>query len=307
VDPGLDSRSPPFVVQVFIVQIIVLEVFVIQILVVQIIVLEVFVIQIPVVNVSIVEIFVFDIIVEKVAGVASRHCESPEWWGARQVNVQSALRTDDTSRAAREMWSVERPVLACASCAVACSQPAPGPVAPSRPFPWTFLDMTQDAASRMPHHHVEARRSRILAGLGRPAAPLVAAVSLPVERVQHLVREAEELYWNELAWEELTEEEKVSGGHLTELVFPGLLSFVDALLLDSYIGSQGSGPHPEVVEEILAFLAERYDRVTEDLGRGADSENLVWARALTAHVIDLILYRLYGVTHDEREELEARA
>ena len=170
--------------------------------------------------------------------------------------------------------------------------------------------MTQRTTPRTPDPQVEARRSRLLEALGRPARPVGAGgESLSRERVQYLVREAEELYWNELAWEELTDEERVSGGHLTELVFPGFLAFVDGLLLhpENALGPEGSGPHPEVVEEILLFLAERQARATEDLGRGADSENLVWARAMTAHLIDLVLYRLYGVTEEEREELEARA
>src|SRR5690606_27021205 len=92
--------------------------------------------------------------------------------------------------------------------------------------------MTQHAVDPgMPYAHVEARRARILGKLGRAIEPVGAGgVPLAPERVEYLVREAEELYWNELAWEELTDEERVAGGHLTELVFPGLLVFIDALL-----------------------------------------------------------------------------
>ncbi|MEX2582058.1 MAG: hypothetical protein WD766_02220 [Gemmatimonadota bacterium] len=161
----------------------------------------------------------------------------------------------------------------------------------------------------MPQAHIETRRSRILEGLERMAAPVVSAAEpLSREQVDHLVRDAEELYWNELAWEELTDEESVSGGHLTELVFPGFLAFIDGLLLESLPhGVAGyPKPRPEVVEEILVFLAERYTEVTSELERGADSENLVWARAMTTHLIDLVLYRLYRVTSAEREDLERR-
>jgi hypothetical protein len=170
--------------------------------------------------------------------------------------------------------------------------------------------MTQQTTPGVPHPQVESRRSRLLGVLGRPATPVRAGgTPLPRGRVQYLLREAEELYWNELAWEELTEEERISGGHLTELVFPGFLAFVDGLLLEpgEARSPEGSGPHPEVVEEVLLFLAERLSSATEELGRGADSENLVWARAMTAHLIDLVLYRLYDVSDEEREDLEARA
>jgi hypothetical protein len=161
----------------------------------------------------------------------------------------------------------------------------------------------------MPQALVESRRARLSAALDRPLEP-VGAGALPLERdrVEYLLKEAEELYWNELAWEELTDEERVSGGHLTELVFPGFLAFVGGLLLESsprgvYVAPR---PHPEVVEEILLFLAERYTEATASLEQGADSERLVWARAMTAHLLDLVLYRLYRVTDAEREALEER-
>ena len=165
------------------------------------------------------------------------------------------------------------------------------------------------APSGMPHPLVEARRARLLETLGKPASPVGSGTeSLAPESLEYLLKEAEELYWNELAWEELTDEERVSGGPLTELVFPGFLAFVDALALAPVEVFHTAGPtaRPEVIEEILRFLAERHVAATEELGRGADSENLVWARAMTGHLIDLVLYRLYGLSREEREVLEAR-
>jgi hypothetical protein len=170
--------------------------------------------------------------------------------------------------------------------------------------------MTQPAADPgMPYAHVEARRARILGVLGRAAEPVQGGGSpLSRDRVDFLVREAEELYWNELAWEELTDEERVAGGHLTELVFPGLLAFIDALLQQRPAEDRdvARSPHPEVVEEILVFLANRFAVATRELERGADSERLVWARVMTSHLIDLVLYRLYGLTSEERETLDER-
>ena len=151
--------------------------------------------------------------------------------------------------------------------------------------------------------HLESRRCRLR---GRVEHPLRAAGAsaepLPADRVYHLLREAEDLYWNELAWEQATDEEVVSGGRLTELAFPAFLAFVDGLLPNE--SRAGSRPHPDVVEEILIFLSEHFLRFTVDLESGADSQRLVWARAMTARLIDLVLYRLHQLTPEECEALD---
>jgi hypothetical protein len=161
----------------------------------------------------------------------------------------------------------------------------------------------------LPLAHLNTRKLRIARALDRSMeAAMPSGVALSGDQIGFLVREAEDLYWNELAWEEMTNEERVAGGHLTELVFPGFLALIDGLLFESTIPSQyGSAhPHPEVVDEILLFLARRYSEATAGLESGADSERLVWTRALTAHLIDLVLYRLYGLTTVERECLDNR-
>lgn len=168
--------------------------------------------------------------------------------------------------------------------------------------------MTNHAAEAgTPEALLENRRQRILESLDRPVVPVRSAGAPLAESSQRsLLLDAEELYWNELAWEELTDEERVDGGHLTELVFPGLLSFVNGLLLQSGAaeGPEPAQPRPEVVEQILLFLAQRFTEATRKLEQGADSGNLVWARAMTSQLIDLVLYRLYQLTPVERERLE---
>jgi hypothetical protein len=167
--------------------------------------------------------------------------------------------------------------------------------------------MNNAAEPGMAQLHLELRRARLLDSVSRPLEPVAAGGDpLPPDRVQYLLREAQDLYWNELAWEELMEEEAVVGGRLTELVFPAFLAFVDGLLLDRLPrGVPGTPrPRPEVVEEILLFLAERYAEYYHELGNGADSQRLVWARAMTIGLIDLVLYRLYRLTSAEREEIE---
>ena len=155
---------------------------------------------------------------------------------------------------------------------------------------------------------MEMRRARLCSVLGR--APLPAGVGcepLDADRLGFFRREAEELYWNELVWEELTAEEAITGGHLTELVFPGFLAFIEGVLNDrtppgSPVPAQ---PHPDAVEEILTFLGERWAEATAELEAGADSQKVVWARAMTAHLVDLVLYRLYRLPPAEQEHLES--
>ncbi len=170
--------------------------------------------------------------------------------------------------------------------------------------------MTRSATADAARACVEARRGRILAGLARPVLAVGHdAELLPPERLAYLRREAEDLYWNELAWEQLTDEEAIAGGHLTEMVFPGFLAFVEGLLLDHepHEAPAPARPHPDAVEEILAFLGERHAAFRAELEQGIDSQKVVWARAMTGHLIDLVLYRLYGLSPAERERLEEAA
>ena len=155
----------------------------------------------------------------------------------------------------------------------------------------------------MAQAHVESRRCRIRGRVDHPLLAVGAAAEpLPADRVHHLLREAQDLYWNELSWEQATDEELVSGGRLTELAFPAFLAFVDTLLPNE--SRAGGRPHPDVVEAILIFLSDQFLRFTVELEGGADSQRLVWARAMTARLIDLVLYRLHQLTPEECEALD---
>ena len=74
---------------------------------------------------------------------------------------------------------------------------------------------------------VEERLRALRLILDRELDPddIVLRPTAPASR-RHLFEEACDLYWNELNWEQLTDEERVSGGELTEMVFPGLLALV---------------------------------------------------------------------------------
>lgn len=155
---------------------------------------------------------------------------------------------------------------------------------------------------------IEQRRERIRSALGDlPGRGRVDPCLAAADRCIYFRREAEELYWNELAWEQMTEEESIEGGHLTEMVFPGLLALVDGLLPERPGAGRGDGPrrYPDAVEEILTFLGERASLLTAELRAGVDSQQVLWARAMTLQLIDLVLYRLYGLATEDQERIDA--
>ena len=134
--------------------------------------------------------------------------------------------------------------------------------------------------------------------------PLVSPRSsgLDAERRAFLREEAEELYWNELEWEKLTAEEMSQGGSaLVEFAFPGFLAFISGLLLKE-VNSDSPAPatpRPEVVEEILLFLATRVLELLPESG-----EHTALERDMTARLIDLVLYRLHNIPVDGIDRFE---
>lgn len=150
--------------------------------------------------------------------------------------------------------------------------------------------MSDEPRAESPESRLLAeRRARLTRLVGHPLRTPKGPPTTP-ERARFLREEAEELYWNELAWEKLTDEEMIGGSELVEYTFPAFLSFVDGLLLrevprDSPVGAE---PRPDVVEEILVFLVAR--SIGED-----DDEIGPLEREMTSRLIDLVLYRLHGV------------
>ncbi|MGH7506829.1 MAG: hypothetical protein ACRELX_14325 [Longimicrobiales bacterium] len=116
------------------------------------------------------------------------------------------------------------------------------------------------------------------------------------ERREYLLEEAQDLYWNELEWEKLTAEEMSKGGSaLVEFAFPGFLALVDGLLLKEANADSPvpASPRPEVVEDVLLFLATRY---LELLSETEPQQRL--EREMTHRLVDLVLYRLHGISVD---------
>ena len=166
-----------------------------------------------------------------------------------------------------------------------------------------MVTMSGSAETRRLHPEVylARRRARLEQVLQHPLVPPRSS-GVAEDRRAFLLEEAEELYWNELEWEKLTAEEMSQGGsELVELAFPGFLAFVDGLLLkeankDSPVPAS---PRPEVVEDVLLFLARRCLELLPETGAESRLE-----REMTERLVDLVLYRLHSLPVDGADRLE---
>jgi len=156
---------------------------------------------------------------------------------------------------------------------------------------------------------LDGRRERLERLLGRSLDdPEIGTGSTLSERVRNFLKEeAEDLYWNELEWENITDEEALEGEPLTELAFPGFLAFVRGLLLTEVMpDSQApASPRPQVVRDVLAFLAERVVKLQEDVEEDDDVEEAETALEMTSRLIDLVLYQYHQLSKAEIEIVEA--
>ena len=125
-----------------------------------------------------------------------------------------------------------------------------------------------------------------------------------------LKEEAEDLYWNELEWENITDEESLEGGPLTELAFPGFLAFIRGLLLTEVMpdAKAPASPRPEVVEDVLVFLGERAVELEDGLAKpDADREDRMREELdMTSRLIDLVLYLFHQLGQADIERVEAQ-
>ena len=155
------------------------------------------------------------------------------------------------------------------------------------------------------------RRERLERLLGRalsapktgPRGPLTPEVR------SFLLEEAEDLYWNELEWENITDEEALDGGPLAQLAFPGLLAFVRGLLLTEVMPDAlaPASPRPEVVEDLMTFLGARVVELEDGLADPdmSEEENMRSELELTSRLIDLVLYRYHELGAEDVELVEA--
>ena len=136
-----------------------------------------------------------------------------------------------------------------------------------------------------------------------------APAPLTPEARAYLLEEAQNLYWNDLEWERITDEEALEQGPIAQLAFPGFLAFIRGLLLHEVMpDSQApASPRPQVVEDVLSFLARRVVELEDELA-GAEPEEAESMRAelgLTSQLVDLVLYQFHGVGPKDVERIEA--
>ncbi len=157
--------------------------------------------------------------------------------------------------------------------------------------------------------HAEGRKAELESLVGRPLRQVAeeAAEPLPESDREFLLDQARDLYWNELEWEHLTDEERLGEDLLVEQAFPGFLAFVRGLLLKEVMPDAlaPATPRPRMVAEVLAFLSSELEerRGTEP----DDGEDLRVAAeiAMTETLIDLVLGLLYGLTPEEMDTVSA--
>ncbi len=159
---------------------------------------------------------------------------------------------------------------------------------------------------------LKGRREKLERALGRPlAVPEPASgPELSESERDHLRNAATDLYLNELAWENITEEEQVEGEPLAELTFPGFLAFIQGLLLEQVMPDSlaPANPRPEIAEDVVRFLAERVVALQDEMGgdgeaEGGDRDAEQEARdlALTDRLLDVVLFRLHKVDPADAE------
>lgn len=157
--------------------------------------------------------------------------------------------------------------------------------------------MEQSAQPTTPEELLQARRRSLQQMTGRPLRqPEADGSPLPEERRRYLLEEIQDLYWNDLEWENVTGEEELEGGPLTELTFPGVLAYTRGLLLTEVPSDSlaGPAPRPQVVEDFLTFLAERVLGLREASG-GSDSDTL----RMTSELLDQVLMVYHRVSPED--------
>jgi len=105
--------------------------------------------------------------------------------------------------------------------------------------------------------------------------------------------------------ENITDEERVEGEPLAELAFSGFLALIQGLLLAQVMPDSlaPANPRPEIVEDVVKFLAERVVALQDEIGGAGEEDAEQGARdlALTDRLLDLVLFRLHGVDPADAE------
>jgi len=153
------------------------------------------------------------------------------------------------------------------------------------------------------------KRIEQILGHSLPLPPAPPPPPLQEKERDHLREVAQDLYWNEMEWEKLTNEERLDEEFLTEMAFPGFLAFVRGLLLSETMPDSLAPPRPspEVVQDLLGFLAARVVELEGEsaLSDGEDREHREAELKMTSRLVDLVLYTLHCLGPEEVGKVEA--
>ena len=157
-----------------------------------------------------------------------------------------------------------------------------------------------------------ARRERLERVLGRsvPAPTRSSDEPLSAEARRYLLEEAQSLYWNDLEWENITDEEALEEGPIAQLIFPGFLAYVRGLLLEEVMpDSQAPAtPRPEIVDDLLGFLAGRIvsieDGLSDPVDDPSEAEGQQTELDLASQLVDLVLCLYHGLGPEDVERIE---
>ncbi|MGY8776745.1 MAG: hypothetical protein ACKVIN_01350 [Longimicrobiales bacterium] len=155
------------------------------------------------------------------------------------------------------------------------------------------------------------RREQMERILDRKLEPPTAGADQPIldETREYLLSEAQDLYWNELEWEYLTDEEALEQGPIAELTFPGLLAYVRGLLLSKVMPDSLSpaNPRPQVVSDLMDFLAGRVIELEDGLAEPdvPEVERLRAELDMTDGVVDRVLFLYHALAAADVEKVEA--
>lgn len=164
------------------------------------------------------------------------------------------------------------------------------------------MSIRKQPESISPEALLASRHAHLERLLGRRLEGEPPSCRLSAERRRFLREEGEDLYWNELAWSKLADDDCDMDVMPADYVFPGFLAFVEGLLRRTASGNSPEAPRAprtEVVEDLLRFLALRRVRFRE-----AGSDESQKDGEITSQLMDLVLCRYYDMSPEEIHELE---